>query len=739
MKIFYLVAVLTVLIFSNPAFSQEIFTVKGTIENSVNAEPVANANIFIRGTNTGTSSDLDGSFELNLERGTYTLVVSAVGYKSYKATLNVPQETSIPLIIRFVPDEMEIDDVDIFGSYFLSERDTSIKSVPVSLLPAITTVSAVEIEKQGAVTLIDAMKFVPGGWTETRGRKTKQFFSVRGQKYPYPDYSINGVWQKEFEETGYYLSALDIESVEIVRSSSALVKGLSGLTGVIDIKTKRPDRETLIFNSKYGSLNNYFGNLQYGNKVKDVSFTTSASFFGTNGPKGMNGKERIGNLHGNLDWDINQRTHLTTGLTYIQGLRQLMRIDDEIGAPNIKNRIEQYDPVRTLLSYVKLNYKGRNGARTEFQSNLSYRDVDYFTYNVQQDASANHKENDWEYGVNILHSRPLSETNTLRIGGLYNHWIAPDGKRFYVGRSSNVHTYSGVIANEQSIGRVSLDAGFRLIGGYIVEWGGFGIEGSAAGFNNVEPIVNQAAPVEWQTALGVSMKLSSITSLHYNASGGTIAPRKGSLTNNGDAPDSEGRLQHDLGFRIKTPGKNELSVSTFYTKRNKAIGYSGQTIVTDNDLVMELYENIDKRTYGIELSAKVNLPVIYSSIFANGLLMKAEKEIDGKMVKDVQMPEMIFNSGIYFNYSGFDFNLFVNYTGAYSNNRFVVPSWVQQHGDFPLGDFVAMDMSAGYTFKGNYDKRFFIEVKNMLDDPLMTVAGYPDPGRIFMAGIRLSN
>ncbi len=736
MKLLSFLAVMSALIISLPVYSQDVYTVKGFVFNSVTNKPVPNANILITGTRTGTSSGADGSFELKLSGGVYNIRISAVGYTGKTISVNIPEDTKVPVIIRFVPEEMKIEDVDVFGSYFIPDRDTSVNRIPVSLLPAITTISAAEIERQGAVTLVDAMKFVPGGWTETRGRKTKQFFSVRGQKYPYPDYSINGVWQKEFEETGYFLSALDIESVEIIRSSSALVKGLSGLTGVVDIKTMKPEKEIIAFLAKYGSLNNYQSNLKYGNKFEKLSFISSATFFGNDGPAGMNGKERIGNLYGTLDWDLSQRTRLTTGITYIQGVRQLIRIDDEIGAPNIKNRIEKYDPVRTVLSYAKLNFSGRNGSQTELQSNFSYRDVDFTTYNVPQDVSASHEENDWEYGINILHSQPLSQSNTLRFGGLYNHWIAPEGKRFYVGRSCNVHTWSGVIADEQSVGSFIFDAAFRIIGGYIVEWGGFGIEGSAAGFGNVEPVTDQTAPVEWQSALGASMAISSTSSLHYSISGGTIAPRKGSLTNEGIAPDNEERFQHDLGFRFITPSKNEVSISSFYTLRNQAIDFNGQTIVTDNDLVMELYENTYKRSYGVEFSAKVNVPVLHSSIFGNAMLMKAEKKIQGRMEKDKQLPGVILNTGIYFDYSHFDFNVFANYTGGFTNNRFVNSSWVQQHGDFPLGNFIAADVTSGYTFSGNFEKRIFIEVKNILDKPYATVAGYPDPGRLFMGGIR---
>ena len=724
--------------FSKATYSQPFQIIKGFVLNTETNEPVPNANMVVPGTQTGTSSDTDGHFELRLSAGEYIIRVTSVGFSHKEVKIRISENLSEILRIGLTPAKLEIGSVDVFGSYFLPDRDTSVNRIPVSVLPSMTTISAVEIEKQGAVTLVDVLKFVPGGWTETRGRKTKQFFSVRGQKYPYPDYSINGVWQKEFEETGYFLSALDIESVEIVRSSSALVKGLSGLTGVVDVKTKKPERETISMVAKYGGLNSYVTNLHYGNKINDLAFNTSAAFFGTDGPPGRNGKERIGNFHGNLDCKINSGFSLSAGASYISGLRQLIRIDDETGAPNIKNRIEKYDPVRTMLIYVKLNFTGNDGSVTELQTNMAYRNVDFANYNILQETTAWHDENDWEYGLNVLHNRPLSPTNTLRIGALYNHWVAPDGKRFYVGRSSNVHTFSGVVASEQKVGKFLFDSGFRLIGGHIVEWGGFGIEGSAAGFQNVAPIEDQAAPLEWQSVLGASYIISGTSSLHYNFSGGTIAPRKGSLTGEGESPENEGRFQHDLGFRYKSPNRSEISVSTFFTRRKNSIDFSGQTIVTENDLVMELYKNTDKRSYGVEMSAKLNVPSIHSYIFGNALLMKGEKESEDSMIKDEQLPQVILNTGLYFDYSGFDANVFVNYTGPYTNNRFVNSAWVQENGNFPLGDFLSLDVNTGYTFSGRFTTRLFIEVKNILDQKYMTVAGYPDPGRLFLAGMKIS-
>jgi outer membrane cobalamin receptor len=727
----------TIFIFIHSLYAQQVYYLKGYVYNSETNEPVPNANIVVTGTNTGTSSDSEGYFELKLTGGEYGLRITSIGFSDKEITLRLPRETAKPLRIDILPKELEIEGVDVFGSRYIPDRDTAIDRVPLSVFPAITRIDAVEIEKQGAVTLIDAVKYVPGGWTESRGRKTKQFFSVRGQKYPYPNYSINGIWQKEFEETGYFISALDIESIEIIRSSSALVKGLSGLTGIIDVKTKKPDRQTFSFIAKYGGLNSYNTNIRYGNKLDKIVFNTSAALFGTDGPPGRKGKESIANFHGNMDWQLSNKFKLMANATYIDGLREFVTIIDPPGASNIANREEKYDPARSMISYVKLNYHGDNGSITELQTNMTYRNANYIRFNIPQEETTSDEEKDWEYGLNILHSHPLSPSNTIRIGGLYNHWEAPNGKRYYTGRACNVHTWSGVIADEQKIGRVLVDAGFRLIGGYIVEWGGFGIEGSSAGFRNVAPIEDEPARLEWQSVLGGTYILSGSSSLHYNFSGGTIAPRKGSLNEEEATPENEGRFQHDLGYRYKSPKSNELSISAFYAKRNNAIDFSGKTLVTEDDMVLELYENMDKQSCGIELATKINAPALNSFIFANATLMTGTKEAGNSMEDDIQLPNVILNTGLMYENSGFDANLFINYTGPYSNNRFVNPSWTAENDDYPLGDFVLVDLTAGYTFSGSFSKKIFAEVKNILNQKYETVACYPDPGRLFNIGIKI--
>ena len=513
---------------------------------------------------------------------------------------------------------------------------------------------------------------------------------------------------------------------------------MSGLTGVVEIKTKKPQRETFSFLTKYGEHHNYLANLQYGNKIKDVSFNTSTAFFGTNGIPGRMGKERIANFHGNMDWKINNKLTLSAGATSVSGSREFVSIV-EPGSSKLLNQEEKFDPLHTILSYAKLNFKGKNGSQTELQTNMTYRNANYQNYNISKDTLTSHLDKDREYGIKLLHSRALTASNTLRAGAQYNHWLAPDGKRYYAGHPCDLHTWSAVIADEQKMGRFVVDAAFRVIGGYITEWGGFGIEGSGAAFTNVAPIVDQPASTEWQSAMGLAYVLSAASSLHYNFSGGTIAPRNGSLNATGETPLNEGRFQHEFGYRYLSDKQNEITISSFYTQRKNALDLSGKTMISENDLLVELYENLDKRTYGLEFTSKLNLPALRTYTFANAMFMKAEKVSDGEMVRDQQLPEMILNAGFFYEHSGLDASILINYIGPYTNNRFVNPGWVLENGDYPLGDFVSADLSAGYTFAGKFSKRVFVEVKNIFNEKYETVACYPDQGRFFQAGIKMSN
>lgn len=93
--------------FSTFAVAQETGSIVGLLtDKDFNNEPLAFANVIIKGTSTGTTSDIDGLYSLNnVAVGTYTLVYSFVGYETIEipnvvvqskkvTTVNVPMGAS---------------------------------------------------------------------------------------------------------------------------------------------------------------------------------------------------------------------------------------------------------------------------------------------------------------------------------------------------------------------------------------------------------------------------------------------------------------------------------------------------------------------------------------------------------------------------------------------------------------------------------------------------------------------
>ncbi|NCP45601.1 MAG: carboxypeptidase-like regulatory domain-containing protein, partial [Flavobacteriales bacterium] len=83
-------------------FPLAIYSQEGTIEGSIssNSDAVAFANVGLSGTKLGTAADVNGKFKLNnIPVGTYTVQISAVGYKHYKKTVTIESGKTITLNI----------------------------------------------------------------------------------------------------------------------------------------------------------------------------------------------------------------------------------------------------------------------------------------------------------------------------------------------------------------------------------------------------------------------------------------------------------------------------------------------------------------------------------------------------------------------------------------------------------------------------------------------------------------
>ncbi len=639
------------------------------------------------------------------------------------------QDSSILL-----PHTFEIDSITIRAKIRLVDAVAQPYTEPVALFPTISRISYKDIRNQGAVTLIEAVNYIPGGFTETRGRQVKQFFSVRGQKYPYPDYAINGVWQKEFEELPYFFSASDIEEIEVVRSSAALLTGLSGLAGLINIKTREYYRFETTLDLEYGTFNTLHSHISTGNRTGNFSYAAGLGLDRTSGPEGRHAKESMSDLYTRINWKITDQVGLNASLFYLNGERQ-MALALPPADKRYQNMIQGFDPYNALLSNVKLTYKANAKLSSELQLFYSVRKPIFYD-EVTENTS---NEKDYEYGLNFIQSLRILPDNVLRFGGLYNHWVAPNGKRFYIGKKCDTETISGVITDEQKLGPVTIDAGIRVTGTYLNEYAAFNIEGEGGKFRTVTPVTDEWEPALVQGSFGITYNIAEKFSAFINTAAGNIKPRAGTLLDNKgkepvNEPLNETRYKLDIGLLQNIGDNGKMTLTAFGVFQRNAIALSGTTYLdTETNIRRELYLNRNQNQKGIEFD--ITSPVLFKTIrpFFNFTLMQSKMEEEGQMVVNKENPVCITNAGVYSVWKNFDLNILGKYVSPFENDRFVSIAY----GPQPLGDFLVFDCNGGYTTKWNIPVRFYVKVKNLTGKIYSTVNGYPDFGRMVFGGIRI--
>ena len=85
-------------------------SVKGMVTDSDNNQPIAGVNVLIKGSSTGTATDFDGSFSINVDKGDI-LVFSYIGYSTLELTYN----GELKLDISMSEDSSQLDEILLIG------------------------------------------------------------------------------------------------------------------------------------------------------------------------------------------------------------------------------------------------------------------------------------------------------------------------------------------------------------------------------------------------------------------------------------------------------------------------------------------------------------------------------------------------------------------------------------------------------------------------------------------------
>ena len=118
----FFVAALFALLYCAPGFAQKT-SVHGTVTDP-NGEPLAGVNIMVKGTTTGTMSDPDGKYSLDVPGPASVLEFSFVGFKSQDVTVGNQAVINVTLLA----DTESLDEV-VFVGYGTQKKVTVTGSV----------------------------------------------------------------------------------------------------------------------------------------------------------------------------------------------------------------------------------------------------------------------------------------------------------------------------------------------------------------------------------------------------------------------------------------------------------------------------------------------------------------------------------------------------------------------------------------------------------------------------------
>ncbi len=227
--------------------------ITGSVMDKKTGEPVIGASVVIEGTAKGAATDIFGVYTINnVEAGTYTLVISYLGYKKMKISDVVVREgRNTDLNIAMEEDtEMEIGEVVVVTSR-ISNTDASVLIDMKNADQIVSGVSAQAIAKTLDRDAAQVVRRIPGITI------SGNFIQIRGLSARYNNVMLHDVFAPSVE-TDVRAFSFDIipssqlERIMVYKSPAADVSGeFSG--GLVKIYTRSiPDENSIVVNYTTG-------------------------------------------------------------------------------------------------------------------------------------------------------------------------------------------------------------------------------------------------------------------------------------------------------------------------------------------------------------------------------------------------------------------------------------------------------------------------------------------------------
>jgi outer membrane receptor protein involved in Fe transport len=448
--------------------------ISGTVRDAKTSEPVAGVTILIRGTGTGTVSNIDGYYSIrNLDEGRCILEVSAVSYKTLEIECEVNESATAVPDILIESEDILMDEVVVRAR---ARSNTEIAVVQaVKTIPQLASgISAAQISGSPDRTASEVVRRVPGVTIID-----ERFIIVRGLSQRYNNAWINGLAapSTETDSRAFPLDLVpgsQIDNLLVYKSPSPEIPGdFSG--GFVKITSRGvPDRNRLEAGYTSGfNVRTQFSSFRIGEGG-------STDFLGfDNGQRSLSGDFPAG-----MDAvsDPGEITRLTKkGFNNNWNIKNIIPFPDQRLSLTLARRIETKSRM-TAGSITSINYsntfKGIRGMKNSRYDTYNYREDrpvyldNYLDSQFSNDARLGILQNlsvavspssriDFKNLLNILGRNRLTERTGIKdVSSMYYREqteIQYSSRLIYTGQFSGMHSLS-------SSAELSWDAGYSYAG-----------------------------------------------------------------------------------------------------------------------------------------------------------------------------------------------------------------------------------------------------------------------------------
>ncbi|MFZ6033619.1 MAG: carboxypeptidase-like regulatory domain-containing protein [Melioribacter sp.] len=250
---------------------------KGVVTDSVTAEPLIGANVFLMGTSLGSATNIDGEYHISrIPAGTYDVKISYVGYKPKIIQVTIQNNRTLVLDIPLVADVIEGTEVTITAQ---AVGQVAAINQQLSSNTIINVVSEEKIQELPDANAAESIGRLPGVSLIRSGGEANKVI-LRGLSGKYLSVTVDGVRLPATDalERGLDLSTISQSSLAGIELYKALTpdKDADAIAGSINLVTKKaPEVRDLRFVSKGGyngimdSFGQYDFSLKYGERFFD--------------------------------------------------------------------------------------------------------------------------------------------------------------------------------------------------------------------------------------------------------------------------------------------------------------------------------------------------------------------------------------------------------------------------------------------------------------------------------------